>query len=331
MHEYRTIETRVWKDRRFRDLTADAKLLFLWAVASGKTYKTAFAAFFDEIMYETSIDDVHRVSAAIGLLVTRDLIAYDERIGVMALTSGPKYDVVLSSKNSKHYISYIDSLFGADTPEIHDGSITDLTQICAGSGCDLKIKVAKNILTCFCAAKNRAAPVREMVFAYARKVCESAGFDVNAIYSGSDSDLRAMPIKLLTINKDLLSSSRETREQLTLDSCETGSRDKQSDKIRLVSEHYISLHPRAKVGEKEQRLIKARLADGFSAVDLKRAIDGCHASPWHCGENPDRRKYQSLQLILRDASKVSDFIEISQRNVTSSSSEQDFEQAEAEL
>lgn len=81
--------------------------------------------------------------------------------------------------------------------------------------------------------------------------------------------------------------------------------------VNAVVEAYRLHHPRARPGEKERRKIAARLAEGYSAEDLIAAVDGCHRSPWHCGENPEGKTYQSLDLIVRDSSHVASFIEAS--------------------
>jgi len=83
-----------------------------------------------------------------------------------------------------------------------------------------------------------------------------------------------------------------------------------SKEIDAVIAHYRNLHPLARPGEKERRLISARLKDGFTVEDLIQAINGCHASPFHRGENDRNRPYQSLELIVRDAKHVQDFIEV---------------------
>lgn len=83
----------------------------------------------------------------------------------------------------------------------------------------------------------------------------------------------------------------------------------QSPIVERVIEHYMSYHPRAKPDEKERALIRKRLKEGRTEDDLKRAIDGCHVSPWHCGDNPGGNKYQSLELIVRDAKHVTTFLE----------------------
>ena len=47
-----------------------------------------------------------------------------------------------------------------------------------------------------------------------------------------------------------------------------------------------------------------------ATADLKTAIDGCHRSPHHCGENDRGAKYQSLELIMRDSKHVLQFLEV---------------------
>jgi len=83
-----------------------------------------------------------------------------------------------------------------------------------------------------------------------------------------------------------------------------------SDQVEAVIAHYRKLHPRARPGEKERRLISARLKDGFTVEDLIQAINGNHASPFHRGENARNRPFQSLELIVRDAKHVQDFVEV---------------------
>ncbi len=80
-------------------------------------------------------------------------------------------------------------------------------------------------------------------------------------------------------------------------------------RISEVISHYQTHKPRARPGKKEVDKIRERLREGYSADDLKAAIDGCFRSPFHCGENENNRKYQSLELIVRDSKHVLDFIE----------------------
>jgi len=83
--------------------------------------------------------------------------------------------------------------------------------------------------------------------------------------------------------------------------------------VREVFDHYRTYHakshPQPSSASKEWRAIVGRLSEGYSVQDLKEAIDGCHKTPWNCGENPGGKIYQSLLLIVRDSSQVSRFLE----------------------
>jgi len=67
-------------------------------------------------------------------------------------------------------------------------------------------------------------------------------------------------------------------------------------------------HPRAQMDVKRAQVIRARMRDGYTQADLLLAIDGCAASAWNMGENPDRTIYDSIGLILRDSDHVDRFI-----------------------
>lgn len=82
----------------------------------------------------------------------------------------------------------------------------------------------------------------------------------------------------------------------------------------MVFNHYAKSHPRAKFDSKRERLVKARLADGFSVDELCLAIDGLERDPFHQGANEQKKKYNDLALYMRDAGKVEGGIAIAQRN-----------------
>lgn len=65
--------------------------------------------------------------------------------------------------------------------------------------------------------------------------------------------------------------------------------------------------PNSKLDAGRQKIISARLKDGYTVDDLKRAIDGCRASKFHMGENPNGKKYNGIDLIFRSADKVDGF------------------------
>ncbi len=68
------------------------------------------------------------------------------------------------------------------------------------------------------------------------------------------------------------------------------------------------MHPTAKLDGKRARAIGAALKLGYTVEQLKIAIAGCGTSAWHMGKNDRNRRFDSLELILRDAEKIDMFI-----------------------
>jgi DNA-binding MarR family transcriptional regulator len=66
-------------------------------------------------------------------------------------------------------------------------------------------------------------------------------------------------------------------------------------------------HPRAKLDDKRKRRIMQALKS-YSAEDLKEAINGCAKTPFNMGQNDSNQKYNDLELILRDAKRIEQFI-----------------------
>ncbi|NEX20301.1 hypothetical protein G3480_08265 [Thiorhodococcus mannitoliphagus] len=64
---------------------------------------------------------------------------------------------------------------------------------------------------------------------------------------------------------------------------------------------------RCRLDNKRRRAIAGRLKDGYSVEELREAIDGCKGSAWHQGANINRRVYDDIELICRDAVKVDQF------------------------
>lgn len=73
-------------------------------------------------------------------------------------------------------------------------------------------------------------------------------------------------------------------------------------------------HPQAKLTTKRKKNIQARLKDGYTVVDIKRAIDGCRASPFHMGQNESGAIYDDIELICRNGEKLENFISRSNGN-----------------
>lgn len=69
-------------------------------------------------------------------------------------------------------------------------------------------------------------------------------------------------------------------------------------------------HPTAKFTEDRKQKIIARLREGTTVERLCQAIDGCAQSKYHMGENPQGRRYDSVELIFRTAGKVDEFADM---------------------
>ena len=80
--------------------------------------------------------------------------------------------------------------------------------------------------------------------------------------------------------------------------------------VRAVFEFWKSAmkSPSSKLDGKRSSLIKASLKTGYTSEQLCNAISGCAKSDWHMGKNDRSRKFNSLELILRNAEKIDQFI-----------------------
>jgi len=54
----------------------------------------------------------------------------------------------------------------------------------------------------------------------------------------------------------------------------------------------------------------------YDEETVRKAIHGCSLSTWHMGANNRRRKYNDLELILRSAHYVEQFLEIDEVETT---------------
>lgn len=102
--------------------------------------------------------------------------------------------------------------------------------------------------------------------------------------------------------------SIEDKQELKAARTEENCRPEQDD-VSAVFDHWRSVmaSPRSKLDDKRRKVIRAALKN-YSAEDLIAAIDGCRASPWHMGQNDRRQKYNGLDLILRNAEKIDQFM-----------------------
>ena len=86
------------------------------------------------------------------------------------------------------------------------------------------------------------------------------------------------------------------------------------DSVFDVFNHWVRVHkdgrrgPKAILTPKRRKLIQNAI-DTYGVDTCKTAIDGCKLSPWHQGHNPSGKRYDSIELILRDAQHIESFCE----------------------
>ena len=88
-----------------------------------------------------------------------------------------------------------------------------------------------------------------------------------------------------------------------------------NQRIKVVFEYWQTRFNKSKtkLTEDRKRKIRARLST-HSVDQLKEAIDGCASSRYHMGFNNDKKIYNSIDLIFRNAGKVDEFIGIYEAN-----------------
>lgn len=86
--------------------------------------------------------------------------------------------------------------------------------------------------------------------------------------------------------------------------------DSAANPAREIFEHWRVKcgHEKARYGQDRAKHINARLREGYTVADLKQAIDGCAASEWHMGKNPQRVKYDELSRIVANSEQVDKFM-----------------------
>jgi hypothetical protein len=88
-----------------------------------------------------------------------------------------------------------------------------------------------------------------------------------------------------------------------------------AEDVRRVFDHWVEVHrtprkgPEPVLSDKRKSKITRAIADHGVEVCLQ-AISGCAMSEWHMGDNPRRKKYDDLELILRDAAHIERFATI---------------------
>ena len=116
---------------------------------------------------------------------------------------------------------------------------------------------------------------------------------------------------------EVISVRKNTREELELELELEGEQEQEqsagagdSDSVRQVFEHWQTTmgHASAKLTPKRRRLVQGRLREGYTVAQLREAIEGCKASPFHMGQNDSGAVYDDLTLICRSGEKLEFFL-----------------------
>ncbi|MCE3238130.1 MAG: hypothetical protein K0R24_1111 [Gammaproteobacteria bacterium] len=83
-----------------------------------------------------------------------------------------------------------------------------------------------------------------------------------------------------------------------------------SPSVETIFTHWkVTLnHLDAQFDNKRQKVIEQALQTGYSMNQLCDAITGCSLTPYNMGHNEQGQRYDSLELILRDAEHIDRFI-----------------------
>ncbi len=85
---------------------------------------------------------------------------------------------------------------------------------------------------------------------------------------------------------------------------------KQSETVKKIFTFWkkIMNHPKAKLDPKRSKAISARLMDGYTEEDIKKAILGCKKNPFNMGQNDNNQIYDDIELICRDVIKLEKYL-----------------------
>ena len=123
----------------------------------------------------------------------------------------------------------------------------------------------------------------------------------------SDPDLKSDADQLPTKNQEPRTNNHEPEEENT-----DVAQSAPAEAVLAVFEFWktVMKSPRSLLDAKRSRLIKAALKTGYTVDDLCDAITGCAKSDFHMGKNDRGTKFNGLDLILRNAEKIDQFIVI---------------------
>lgn len=71
-------------------------------------------------------------------------------------------------------------------------------------------------------------------------------------------------------------------------------------------------HEKTRLSPTKAKLIAKRISE-YGVESCINAVRGCSRSPWHMGENPSGKRYDSIELIFRNEEKIEGFFELEEQ------------------
>jgi len=278
--KYRRIDPRIWDDERFDDLEAADALAAFWLITGRPVNRCGIAVF----SLGESADKIRVDTAA---------AAWETLSKVCAALNWP-----LEKASRTTCVAVLPSWFKYQPPANRDhlrGNMADLADV---PRCEV-VTAARDKIRAHIppALMEHFDSFWREFYGHADTVADTVSDTVPALWPTSEAEAEAE-----TVTEAEAIKKKQKRKTTRRDESKTKAVD-------AVLSHYRELHPLARPGKKERSLIAARWAEGYSAKDLKDAIDGCHATPFNAGDNDRNAKHLGIAVIFRSSDQVARFIE----------------------
>lgn len=153
--------------------------------------------------------------------------------------------------------------------------------------------------------------VQTLVELHAQSDCDRCGV-LTAQLADRERQIEHMADDIALFESKFRQAAR-AEQKAKRDLLEAMEEDPTSEQVKAVCEHWKTVmgHPKAKtpMNGKRASAVRARLRNRFTVAQLCEAVDGCRRSPWHMGQNPERKVYDDLEMICRDEVNVEKFIQ----------------------
>lgn len=304
--KFRKISSRIWNDKKFRDLSNEAKLLVFFllshphmtslggmrATVGGMAQELgwtipAFRKAFDEILCRDleslELSDENKQLVLEGILEEDDdrfgMVEYDEEACCLILKNFMKYNKPTSINTVKGYAWAIDSI-----PE-----------------CFIKDMLIHRINVLM-----KSFPAFQQYLP--KSITEP--FEKTKLLAKALPKPLPKPLAKALVNHTEKENEKETEKEKTKNNVEQARR--YAEKANEIFEFWKKEHDheQAKFNTKRRTAVLARLKEGYEIDQIKKAILGIKKSPHHMGQNDRDTVYDDLELICRDGARLEKFIEL---------------------